>query len=63
MKIRVDKSACQGHTACWMAAPEIYVLDEFGYSGIDVVAVTPGNEARARAGASACPEHAITIEE
>ena len=63
MRIRVDKQACQGHIACWTVAPDLYILDEFGYSGIDVVEVTPGSESLARAGALACPERAITIEE
>jgi ferredoxin len=61
MRIRVDTTACQGHTACWMAAPDLYVLDEFGYSASDGLEVPAGREAEARAGAMACPEHAITL--
>jgi ferredoxin len=62
MRIRVDREMCQGHASCWATSPAIYLLDDLGYSALDVVEVAPGAEAAARAGASACPERAITIE-
>lgn len=63
MKIRVDKERCSGHARCWAEAPELYEIDEVGYSAIDELDVPPGMEDVARRGANACPERAITIEE
>jgi ferredoxin len=63
MKIRVDKNLCSGHARCWSEAPELYEIDEVGYSAIDELEVPPGMEQDARRGAAACPERAISIEE
>jgi ferredoxin len=46
-----------------MAAPELYQLDETGYSSLGVLEVPSGMEAAAREGAAACPERAISIED
>lgn len=45
-----------------MAAPELYQLDETGYSALGVLEVPAGMETAAREGAAACPERAISIE-
>jgi len=62
MKIRVDKALCSGHARCFAVAPELYEIDEVGYSAIDERDVPAGMEDVARNGADACPERAITIE-
>jgi ferredoxin len=62
MKIRVDKTLCSGHARCFAVAPELYEIDEVGFSAIDEQEVPPGMEEVARRGADACPERAITIE-
>ena len=62
MRIRVDRDKCQGHAMCFAVAPELYELDEEGYSSIDTLEVPPESEEDARRGAAACPEGAISLE-
>jgi ferredoxin len=61
MKIRVDRTMCQGHAMCAGEAPDLYTLDDDGYSNVDDLEVPPGMEQLARRGMAACPERAITI--
>lgn len=61
MKIRVDQDLCTGHARCGAVAPELFDLDEVGYSAVDGIEVPPGLEELARRGADACPERAITL--
>ena len=62
MRIVVDRSVCTGHGRCYALAPEVFDCDDDGFAvvadGID------GDLAeRARLGAQACPEGAITVED
>jgi ferredoxin len=67
MKIRIIEGRCQGHARCAALVPELFDLDEDGYS-----LVLPGHEEIAdgdeRAleqvllAAGNCPEQAIRIE-
>ena len=62
MKIRVNKSACTGHTMCNFHAPDVYPLDDDGYNALDgEYDVEPGLEDAARRGALNCPERAIEV--
>ena len=63
MKIVVDKSRCQGHATCALAAPDVFVLNDEGYNEMDPFTPLPELEAQARKGALSCPENAITIVE
>lgn len=64
MRVSVDRERCTGHARCWATAPEIYTIDDVGYSDIGVDREVPsGLEDRARAGAAACPERALTVTE
>lgn len=62
MKISVDNDKCTGHARCAALSPDLYELDDNGYCALTVLEVPAGLESDARAGADACPEHAITIE-
>lgn len=62
MRIRVEREKCQGHAMCSAVAPELFTLDDDGYSDIDVLEVPPGREEDARRGTAACPEGAIFLE-
>ena len=32
MKVRVDPEKCQGHNRCYSLAPELFVVDDYGYA-------------------------------
>ena len=62
MKIRVDQSRCQGHAMCNMTAPEVYPLDDLGYTALDGDVELPDDLAeQAHRGALSCPERVITV--
>ena len=61
MKVRVDLEKCQGHNRCYMTCPEIYKIDDQGYSYVEIKEVPKSIEEQARRGAEVCPEHAISV--
>ena len=61
MRITVNQGLCSGHARCNAVAPDIYPLDECGYSAVDNVRVALADQQAARDGADACPERAITL--
>ena len=72
MKITYDRTLCQGHNRCYSLAPELFDVDDEGYSililagpsdGTVEADVPPELEDRARLAADNCPEYAITITE
>lgn len=61
MRVKVDTAKCTGHAQCNASGPDVYDLDEMGYS-VPLDAEIPAElEQQARDGAAACPERAITI--
>ena len=66
MIITVDPELCMGHGRCNATDADLYPLDELGFSALKErgpVAVPTGLEAKAREGADACPERAISVDE
>ena len=63
MRICVDRSKCSGHALCAATAPDLYTLDDDGYSNVGELDVPAGMEDLARRGMETCPERAITLEE
>jgi ferredoxin len=63
MKIRINRAACAGNARCAAVAPELFPLDDDGYIAVVEIDVPPGKEELARAGARACPERIIVIDE
>lgn len=61
MRITIDPSRCVGHARCNARAPEVYDLDDDGYS-VPLAGEIPADlEEQAFDGAEACPELALTI--
>ncbi len=52
-----------GHAQCGAADPELFPLDDLGYSALQPREVAPGVEGRVRNGVAACPEGALILEE
>jgi ferredoxin len=65
MRISVDADRCSGHGRCYAVSPEVYTSDDEGYCAEQGTNWDVGPElaAAARAGAEACPEGAITVDE
>ena len=64
MRVRVDGEKCQGHNRCFSLAPELFELDDLGYSHErNDGTVPPGLEEKARLAVANCPERAISIED
>lgn len=52
-----------GHAQCYSADPELFPIDDDGYSILEPHDVKPGDEARTRDGVASCPELALILEE
>ena len=64
MKVRVDPEKCQGHNRCDSLAPELFVVDDYGYaSAAEDGIVPPELEDKAKLAQANCPEHAVIIED
>lgn len=64
MRVKVDGSKCQGHNRCFQLAPELFNIDDYGYSHErNEGAVPPELEEKARLAVANCPERAINIAE
>ncbi|AQT80164.1 ferredoxin [Mycolicibacterium litorale] len=62
MRVRLDRSRCVGHALCYAADPELFPIDEMGYSTLQAHDVESGDEQRTRDGVAACPEEALVID-
>ncbi len=64
MKIKVEQEKCQGHNRCFTIAPDLFELDDLGYSHeVNEGIVPPGQEEKALLAVKNCPEKAISIVE
>lgn len=63
MKIHVDNSKCMGHAQCYAIDPDLFPIDDSGYSVLQPTEVAAADEAHARQGVEACPERALIIDE
>lgn len=62
MKVRLERSKCVGHAQCYAVDPDLFPIDDSGYSILEPTEVTPENEQRVRDGVAACPELALILE-
>ncbi|PXY17418.1 ferredoxin [Prauserella muralis] len=63
MKISVEKDRCEGHGQCHIVDPDLFPLDEDGYSNVGQGRKVPvGEENQASIGVSACPVAALSID-
>jgi len=63
MRVTVDRERCQGHNRCSMTCPEVYKIDEQGFSYVELHEVPAELRDRARKAAETCPEGAIVVVE
>jgi ferredoxin len=64
MKIFVDETKCQGHSRCYLTAPELFEIDDYGQSHPKITEDIPAElEEKAKLACENCPEFAITIDD
>ena len=63
MKVRLVQSKCVGHAQCYAVDPQLFPIDESGYSILDEHEVRPEDAQAVRDGVAACPELALILEE
>jgi ferredoxin len=61
-QVRVDADRCQGHNRCKLAAPTLFVLDEYGNAReAGNGTVPPPLLEQARLARANCPEFAVAL--
>ena len=61
MKVQVKQALCEGFGTCAKHAPDVFILDEWGYAATTGL-VPDGDEDAVREAAATCPEQAIRHE-
>lgn len=62
LRLHVDRDRCQGQNRCKLAAPALFVLDEYGFSREAGDGLVPADQAQqARLAQANCPEHAVSL--
>jgi ferredoxin len=61
VRVHVDPERCQGHARCAALAPDVFELDENGFSTTRDTPVPPQLEVDAGKAVRSCPEEAITV--
>ena len=63
VKVRLEQAKCVGHAQCYAVDPELFPIDDSGYSILEARDVRPEDEEVTRDGVAACPELALILEE
>jgi ferredoxin len=63
VKVRLEQSKCVGHAQCYAVDPELFPIDDSGYSILEAHDVRPEDEELVRDGVAACPELALLLED
>lgn len=62
-RLRVDPVACDGIGQCALVAPDVVVLDRWGYPVVPEGPLRAGDLAAARRAVVSCPRKALWVEE
>jgi ferredoxin len=63
VKVRLEKSKCVGHAQCYAVDPDLFPIDESGYSTLEEHEVRSEDEQLTRDGVASCPEMALILED
>lgn len=63
MKVRLERAKCAGHAQCYAVDPNLFPIDDDGYSTLEPHAVDPADAKAIRDGVASCPELALIIED
>jgi ferredoxin len=62
VKVRLERSRCVGHAQCYAVDPDLFPIDDSGYSVLEEHEVEPVDEQLIRDGVAACPETALILD-
>jgi ferredoxin len=60
MLVTVDHGKCQGHGLCHLMHPDLFPLDDLGYSALRDAEVAEADQVRAQRAVASCPERALS---
>ncbi len=60
MNVTVDDDTCKGHGICLTICPEVFTMNDDGYTIVENPAVPAEFEDAVRRAVTSCPERAIT---
>ncbi|MCV7179303.1 ferredoxin [Mycolicibacterium sphagni] len=63
MRVRLERSRCVGHAQCYAVDPDLFPIDDMGYSILEDHEVASEDEQITRAGVASCPEEALILDE
>jgi len=63
VKVHLERGKCAGHAQCFAIEPDLFPIDDEGYSILKDHTVSPDEEQATRSGVNACPEVALILEE
>ncbi|BBX43767.1 ferredoxin [Mycobacterium tuberculosis variant microti OV254] len=63
VRVRLEKSKCVGHAQCYAVDPNLFPIDESGYSTLEEHVVPPEQIEVTRDGVASCPEMALVLEQ
>ncbi|OBH94608.1 ferredoxin [Mycobacterium scrofulaceum] len=63
MRVRLEQARCVGHAQCYAVDPDLFPIDESGYSILEEHEVRAEDEQLTRDGVASCPEMALVLEE
>lgn len=63
MRVRLEQSRCVGHALCYAVDPDLFPIDDSGYSVLEGHEVRAQDAQLTRDGVAACPEMALILEE
>jgi ferredoxin len=62
MKVSIDEDNCRGHGVCCALSPEVFELNDDGYTVVMRPEVPGDHRDAVEAAVSQCPERAIAVE-
>ena len=62
VKVHLEQSKCVGHAQCYAVDPDLFPIDDSGYSTLEAREVDAEDEQAIRDGVAACPELALVLD-
>jgi ferredoxin len=62
VRVRLEKPKCVGHAQCYAVDPDLFPIDDSGYSIVEEHEVKSGDEQLTRDGVASCPEMALILD-